>query len=372
MEDRHNEELRRLASENTPEPRRPLSDYIISQADLLKKHIPPTEYLLGTWLPMQSFGMVYAPTGVGKSWFVMSMALAIAQGNERVLGWRLNKQVPVLYVDGEMTLAEIKDRFQKLSPGGMDNVYVLPSEGLFKDGCPLSLDKPEDQEAFEELLRFVGDQGQRPQLIILDNLSSLRNSVNENDNSEMQKFVTWLVSLRSKGYAVLLVHHTGKNGEQRGASILTVPMDYTIRLSEGDSSVLAREGEVKFELMLKKMRARKPRPSSFTVFVGPDSDGIYGLSFDATEFNIEPSYRLLKHLALEGRSTYREMAKAISAAHTSIPNYLDKLIAEEMLKGTRANPTVSVDGINLLSEFWPAQFTATQQEKFVQDDDSPF
>ena len=66
------------------------------------------------------------------------------------------------------------------------------------------------------------------------------------------------------------------------------------------------------------------------------------------------------------------MAKAISAAHTSIPNYLDKLIAEEMLKGTRANPTVSVDGINLLSEFWPAQFTATQQEKFVQDDDSPF
>ena len=38
MEDRHNEELRRLASENTPEPRRPLSDYIISQAELSEQN----------------------------------------------------------------------------------------------------------------------------------------------------------------------------------------------------------------------------------------------------------------------------------------------------------------------------------------------
>ena len=190
MDDHFDNELRRLASENNPEPRRPLSSYIISQADLLKKDLPPTEFLLGTWLPMQSFGMVYAPAGAGKSWFVMALAVAIAQGNERVLGWTVNKQVPVLYVDGEMTLADIKDRFQKLSPRGMENVYVLPSEGLFSDGCPLSLEKHEDQEAFEDLLNLLAEEGQRPQLIILDNLSSLRNSVNENDNSEMQKFVS--------------------------------------------------------------------------------------------------------------------------------------------------------------------------------------
>ena len=180
--------------------------------------------------------------GAGKSWFVMALAVAIAQGNERVLGWTVNKQVPVLYVDGEMTLADIKDRFQKLSPRGMENVYVLPSEGLFSDGCPLSLEKHEDQEAFEDLLNLLAEEGQRPQLIILDNLSSLRNSVNENDNSEMQKFVSWLVSLRAKGYAIMLVHHTGKSGDQRGASVLTVPMNYTIRLAEGDTSSPCKRG----------------------------------------------------------------------------------------------------------------------------------
>ena len=34
MDDHYDEELRRLASGNNPEPRRPLSDYIISQAEL--------------------------------------------------------------------------------------------------------------------------------------------------------------------------------------------------------------------------------------------------------------------------------------------------------------------------------------------------
>ena len=90
-------------------------------------------------------------------------------------------------------------------------------------------------------------------------------------------------------------------------------------------------------------------PSTFTVFIGPGFDGVYGLSFDATELNIEPRYRLLKHLAVEGGGTYREMGKAIAAAHTSIPNYLDKLIAEGMVKGSqRQMPLVG-------ASLWAAQ-----------------
>ena len=44
MDDHFDNELRRLASENNPEPRRPLSDYIISQADLLKKQAKPKHH----------------------------------------------------------------------------------------------------------------------------------------------------------------------------------------------------------------------------------------------------------------------------------------------------------------------------------------
>ena len=92
------------------------------------------------------------------------------------------------------------------------------------------------------------------------------------------------------------------------------------------------------------MRAKKLRPSTFTVSIGPGSDSVYALSFDATELNIEPRYRLLKHLAVEGGGTSREMGKAIAAAHTSIPNNLDKLIAEGMVKGSRKNPSITAEG----------------------------
>ena len=43
------------------------------------KDIPERKYLLGDWLPVDSFGTVYADRGVGKSWFCM----ALCRGSER-------------------------------------------------------------------------------------------------------------------------------------------------------------------------------------------------------------------------------------------------------------------------------------------------
>lgn len=58
------------------------------------------------------------------------------------------------------------------------------------------------------------------EMIIFDNLSSLRSGVDENDNSALDAFLQWLLALRHKGYAILLIHHAGKGGDQRGASRL--------------------------------------------------------------------------------------------------------------------------------------------------------
>ena len=44
-----------------------------------------------------------------------------------------------------------------------------------------------------------------------------------------------------------------------------------------------------------------------------------------------------------------------------IPYYLDKSIAEGMLKGSRKEPGITVKGNHLLSEFWLAQFRTTKQ-----------
>ena len=83
------------------------------------------------------------------------------------------------------------------------------------------MDEVNEQKAIEKALIDLEKRNSRPQLIVLDNLSTLRRGINENDNSEAQKLLDWLVSLRHKGYAVIIVHHSGKVGN-REASIIEV------------------------------------------------------------------------------------------------------------------------------------------------------
>jgi len=99
----------------SPKPRKPLKEYILTQRSLAALDIPPRQFLIGEWMPKDSVGMVYAPRGVGKSWFCMALGVSISEGRKRFLGWELNSHERVLYVDGEMATVEIKDRFSGLT-----------------------------------------------------------------------------------------------------------------------------------------------------------------------------------------------------------------------------------------------------------------
>jgi len=76
------------------------------------------------------------------------------------------------------------------------------------------------------------------ELLILDNLSSLTVGVRENDGDAWAQIQDWLLRLRRRGISVLIIHHTGKHGGQRGTSrredvldtsfSLRQPSDYTI------------------------------------------------------------------------------------------------------------------------------------------------
>jgi putative DNA primase/helicase len=55
-------------------------------------------------------------------------------------------------------------------------------------------------------------------LLILDNLSTLLTSRSESASDAWVPIQTWLLKLRRQGKSVLLVHHAGTNGRQRGTS----------------------------------------------------------------------------------------------------------------------------------------------------------
>ena len=192
------EEIRQMAVDTGSDDQqhiRNLGKYIITQSQLHAEPIPSQKLLIDGWMPEDSFGMVYANRGVGKSWFCMALAVAIAEGRSSFLGWQINSQQNVLYIDGEMAKVELKERFDALCSKPLDNLFIMPSETLYRDGNPIALDDKAEQFAIDKMLQELDEAGNRAQVIVLDNLSTLRRGVNENDNTETQDLITWLVSL---------------------------------------------------------------------------------------------------------------------------------------------------------------------------------
>ena len=185
--------------------------------DFLKLDVPAREILLNPILPERSLAMFYAPRGVGKSWLGLSIGMAVAAG-QPLLRWSAPRPRNVLYVDGEMPLVSLQERLKEISAGfGRD----IPNDGfriLAADNVEggINLSTEEGQRAIEPLLTDID-------LLILDNLSTLLTSRSESASDAWVPMQTWLLKLRRQGKSVLLIHHAGTNGRQRGTSRRRMP-----------------------------------------------------------------------------------------------------------------------------------------------------
>jgi putative DNA primase/helicase len=68
-------------------------------------------------------------------------------------------------------------------------------------------------------------------VVILDNISCLFSGISEDSKQDWEPFNAWLVRLRHRGLSVVLVHHAGKTGQQRGTSGREDVLDTVIALS---------------------------------------------------------------------------------------------------------------------------------------------
>jgi len=55
-------------------------------------------------------------------------------------------------------------------------------------------------------------------LIVLDNLSTLRFTGKENEADSWSVMQNWLLQMRGRGKSVIILHHAGKDGSSRGTS----------------------------------------------------------------------------------------------------------------------------------------------------------
>jgi putative DNA primase/helicase len=171
-------------------------------------------------------GQVYAERGFGKTWFLQSLALAASAGAE-ALGFQTPDPVRVLYVDGEMASEEIKDRFALLSerlsiPQDTSMLTVLAAD--WQEHFLPRLDTADGQQAIEPFIEPAD-------LVVLDNRSCLFDAEGEKDPTAWQAAQDWLLSLRRRGKAVLIAHHSNRQGGARGHSKAEDAMNLLVKLS---------------------------------------------------------------------------------------------------------------------------------------------
>lgn len=197
---------------------------VVDITEFLSLALPPREMLLAPWLPKQGLAMAYAPRGLGKTHFSLGVAYAVASGGT-FMRWAADAPRGVLFIDGEMPARVLQERLAAITVSH-DKEPTAPLRIVTPDLQPrgmIDLSRPDEQA---ELTPFLEDIS----LIIVDNLSTLCRSGKEKDGDDWLPVQGWALQQRAAGRSVLFIHHSGKNGEQRGTSRREDVLDTVVAL----------------------------------------------------------------------------------------------------------------------------------------------
>jgi hypothetical protein len=184
------------------------------------------ETILGPWLHSQDLCMVFAARGIGKTHFAMAVAYAVATGGT-FAKWSAPQPRKVLYLDGELPGGVMQQRLLMHCPDIEPDVGFLRvfTPDLLPEGRPLpDLSTIDGQISVDCMIEDA-------EVVIVDNLSAWARSGRENEAESWLPIADWILSLRRRGIAVILVHHAGKGGQQRGTSKREDLLDVVIGLS---------------------------------------------------------------------------------------------------------------------------------------------
>lgn len=219
----------------------------IDLCDLLTREIPPKQRIL-PWMTTQSLCMIHAFRGVGKTHVALEIAYAIAFGG-KCLCWQTEKTSKVLYVDGELPAYAIKERLARIEA----SIHAPIVPGMLRIITPDLQDEGIPDLATEEGQILLDCSVADAEVLILDNLSCLvRGRGKENEAESWLPVQQWALKHRKEGRSILFIHHSGKNGKQRGTSKKEDLLDTVICLRR-PSNYLPAQGSL-FEVHFEKAR----------------------------------------------------------------------------------------------------------------------
>lgn len=309
-----------------------LAAAVLDFPELCKAKIPERKMIL-PWLPEGGLAMIYAPRGLGKTFFGISLAVTVASG-DRFLRWDVQAPRGVLYVDGEMRLQEYRERlvqFVKKEP--QCPLRTLSHETFYQSfERDLSITCGQIQAAMLDLL----DVDTRIKLVVIDNLSVLAHLPEDKGDYWRAEFLPFLISLRRRGVAVLLIHHAGKNGDQRGASAREDALDAVIKLSKVDDE---KSDGARFQVQFAKSRGAFGKDVEPFIAALKTLDGFF--EWEITDIDQSVEKRLLALIEATDGVTVMEAARELEVSHTAIWKAKKKLVADSLLRMAGKNMVIA-------------------------------
>jgi hypothetical protein len=221
------------------------------------KPMSPTRWMVESQIAQGDIVLLQGEPNVGKSFLTMNLCIAVAQGWQSFLGYKMSG-VPgrVLYVDEENPEDVVHQRMRQLGlmSHGHENIRYLWEQGVRLDRDPHKL--LDEAKAFE------------PDLIVIDSLTRIHTQ-DENSNGAMSKMANDGIKplARATGATVVVLHHTNKGDgtssmkRTRGAADINAVIDtgfdvLPVELGDGEAMNL---------LLYKTRRGRRGRYTTFRI-----------------------------------------------------------------------------------------------------------
>lgn len=204
-----------------------IDDIIISAGDFYQLDVPERHELLFPWLKEDSINLVSGWRGCGKTWFALGVLDAVSKG-EKFGPWESKKSVPCLFLDGEMTIQDDKERIEglRLNSERENPLYIYSDAYANQLGLPRAhLANETWRQKIKQILLT-----RKVKFWVVDNLASLASGLDENSKKDWDPINSWLLELRFAGISTIMLHHVNKEGGQRGTSAREDNLDISVML----------------------------------------------------------------------------------------------------------------------------------------------
>ena len=183
-------------------------------SQIREQGIPKKDFLIKDVLQNNDLALAYSKPGVGKTLLAGAWAALAVSGNSLCGRWKAQKPTSVFLFDTEMHLSTIEERLKaEFQHQGFDDIpdkdlqifNRTANGGSIPDIC-----NKRDRDELSNI--FMGSE-----LVLLDSLSNMFRSGDDNAAQSWAEINEWLSDLRTR-HTVVAFYHANKEGNFRGSS----------------------------------------------------------------------------------------------------------------------------------------------------------